>query len=66
MILHRWTTLELSVEQNLFNDMTLDGMVINKEGAFGPCILWEDEIQKRALVKSIYIISAVVEIRCLC
>ena len=34
-------------EQNLDNDITFDGMTINKEGAFGPCILWEVEIQGR-------------------
>ena len=40
-----WNTLAFAVEQNLNNDITLDGMTINKEGAFGPCILWEVEIQ---------------------
>ena len=40
-----WNTLAFAVEQNLNNDITLDGMTINKEGAFGPCILWEAEIQ---------------------
>ena len=40
-----WNTLAFAVEQNLDNDITLDGMTINKEGAFGPCILWEVEIQ---------------------
>ena len=33
------------MEQNLDNDITLDGMMINKEGDFGPCILWEVEIK---------------------
>ena len=33
---------------------TLDGMTINKEGAFGPCILWEVEIQGGGLVKKGY------------
>ena len=41
----QWNSLPFAVEQNPDNDITLDGMTINKEGAFGPCILWEVEIQ---------------------
>ena len=37
--------LSFCSEKNLDNDITLDGMTINKEGAFGPCIFWEVEIQ---------------------
>ena len=37
----QWNTLAFAVEQNLDNDITLDGMAINKKGAFGPCILWK-------------------------
>ena len=40
-----WNTLAFAVEQNIDNDITLDGMTINDEGAFGPCILWKVEIQ---------------------
>ena len=43
----QWNTLAFAVEQNLDNDITLYGMTINKEWAFGPCILWEVEIQGR-------------------
>ena len=40
----QWNTLAFVVEQNLDNDITLDGMSINKEGDFGPGILWKVEI----------------------
>ena len=46
---YEWNTLAFAVEQNLDNYITLDGMTINKEGAFGPCILWEVEIQGKGL-----------------
>ena len=49
-----WNTLALSVEQSLCNDIILGGMIINKEGDFGPCILWEVEIHGRGLVKKGY------------
>ena len=32
----QWNTLAFAVEQNLDNDITLDGMTINKEGALDP------------------------------
>ena len=32
----------------------LGGMIINKEGDFGPCILWKVEIHGRGLVKKEY------------
>ena len=41
----QWNTLAFAVEQNLDNDITLYGMTISKEGAFGSCILWEVKIQ---------------------
>ena len=51
----QWNTLAFAVEQNLDNDITFDGMTINKEGDFGPCILWEVEIQgEGGLVKKGY------------
>ena len=50
----QWNTLAFAVEQNLDNDITLDGMAINKEGAFGLCILWEVEIQGGGLVNKGY------------
>ena len=37
--------MAFAVEQNIDNDITLDGMTINEEGAFGPCILWKVKIQ---------------------
>ena len=49
-----WNALALSVEQSLCNDIILGGMIINKEGDFGPCILWEVEIHRRSLVKKGY------------
>ena len=51
----QWNTLAFAVEQNLDNDITFDGMTINKEGAFGPCILLEVDIQgEGSLVKKGY------------
>ena len=44
-----WNALAFAVEQNLDNDITFDGMTINKEGAFGPCIIWEVEIQEEGV-----------------
>ena len=46
--------MAFGVEQNLDNDITSDGMTVNKEGAFGPCILWEVEIQTGDLVNKGY------------
>ena len=46
-----WNTLAFAIEQNLDNDITLDGMTINEEGTFGPCIIWEVEIQGGGGVK---------------
>ena len=40
-----WNVLAFAVEQNLDNDIKFDRMTISKEGAFGPCIIWEVEIQ---------------------
>ena len=31
----QWNTLAFAVEQNLDNDITSDGMTVNKEGDFG-------------------------------
>ena len=40
-----WNALAFAVGQNLDNDITFDGMTISKEGVFGPCVIWEVEIQ---------------------
>ena len=52
----QWNTLAFAVEQNLDNDITLYGMIINKEGASGTCILWEVEIQGGLVNKGYYIL----------
>ena len=49
-----WNALAFAVGQNLDNDITFDGMTISKEGVFGPCVIWEVEIQGGGIIKRGY------------